>query len=423
MKPTIRTVQAREVLDCRGLPTIEVEISLSSGIHVRAIAPAGTSRGLHETAELRDKDPEWYGGKGVSRAIRKVTEEIQPLLVGRAPILQEEIDELLCALGGIPRKEKLGGNAIVATSLAVAKAGAAALGIPVYEHLSDNSAYSLPLPWMLVLSGGEHARGSLDFQEYLVAPVCATSLRNAFHISWQIFQSTQRILTSSGCISRTFNGGPGLAPALQSNEEGIQIVVQAIEQAGYIPGMDVLIYLDVAATHFRADGGYALACEERALSSDEMVEYLVALASRYPIAAIEDGLSEDDWDGWVTLTQQIGNDVELVGDDLFTTNPERLRLGIEQGAANAVLVKVSQIGTISEARLTSQAAHEAGYRTVISARSGESEDPILAHLAVALPIDEGKIAAVVGAESTSRQNELLRIEDSLKEEGRYEWRK
>jgi len=422
MKASIKDVRAREVLDSRGLPTVEVEVVLASGLSTKAIAPAGTSTGKYEALELRDGEEAWYGGNGTSKAVVQVVERIRPALVGQDPRQQREIDNILCELDGTPNKARIGANSIVATSLAVAKAGALCSGVPVYKHVAKEGTIRLPLPWIYIMGGGVHAKGAVDFQEFLVAPVCADSYRECFHIVWKVLQSTRKLLRQENAISRAFYVGPGLAPTLSSNEEAISILVRAIEDAGYEAGKEVVIYLDIAASHFFSQDQYTLISEKRTLSSSEMVDYLASLATRYPIQAIEDGLSEEDWSGWIELTARIGKTIELVGDDLFVTNPDRLERGIHLGTANSILIKINQIGTVTEALDTVQLAQGAGYRTVISARSGESEDPVLAHLAVAFGVDEGKLGAVVGAESTGRFNELLVIEKSFGKEAVHSWK-
>jgi enolase len=421
MDSDIKLVKAREVLDSRGLPTVEVEVILESGLRTSAISPSGTSTGKYEAQEKRDGDSRWYEGKGVSKAVSNVNNEICSALTGKSVCEQEEIDSILCKLDGTSNKSRLGANAIVATSYAVAKASAKSINVPLYRYLACGKVPPLPLPWLLIIGGGIHSGGTVDFQEFLVAPVCATSYRECFYIAWKIHRATWKILSEEQNYGLVFSLSGGLAPVLSSNEEAISILIRAIKKAGYTPGKDILIYIDVAASSFFSDGRYVLFSEKRSLLSSEMIDYLDTLIQKYPIYAIEDGMEQEDWIGWSNLTSRVGKNIELVGDDVFVTNPERLRKGIREGVANAVLIKVNQIGTITEALKTVELAKKENYQTVISARSGESEDPIIAHLSIGFGVDEGKVAGIMGAESTGILNEFIRIEENLGDTARYLW--
>ncbi len=420
MNSRIESIKAREVLDIGCLPTVEAEVVLESGVMASAICPAGTSTGTNEAKELRDGDKEWYGGKGVSKAVNNVNNEIKKNLIGLDVFKQEEIDKLLIDLDGTSDKSRLGANAIVATSYAVAKAAAKAKNVPLYKYLLGNKGIDLPMPWILIISGGLHARGNIDFQEWLVAPVCARSYKEFFNITWNVNSCAENMLTHEMKNKLAFSPGGRLAPIFDSNEEETDFLNKAIKKAGYIPGTDVLVYIDVAASHFVNDiNKYNLKKENRNISSTEMANYLDSIIEKYSIYAIEDGLGEDDWNGWIELTDKIGKKVELVGDDLFVTNPVRLTKGIEKNIANAVLIKVNQIGTITEAQKTVKIAKQNNYRTVISSRSREAvEEPIIAHLAIGLSVDEGKMGR------PSAINEFIRIEELLKENNvpfSYSW--
>jgi len=408
MDSRIESIIAREVLDSSDLPTVEAELLLKSRIRTRAICPAGTSTGSNEAQELRDGAKEWYDGKGVSRAIKNINNEIQQALIGKDACQQEEIDALLCKIDNTPNKSRLGANAIVATSYVVAKAGAKVHNVPLYQYLAGDNEFCLPMPWILIISGGLHAGGNVDFQEYLIAPICAKSYRELFYITWKINRCAEQILSEELKHTLAFSSGGRLAPLFDSNEEGIELLIRAIQKAGYKPGIDVLIYIDVAASHFVNNKYYNLSSEKKQFTSLEMINYLSSLIQKYPIHVIEDGLGEEDWNGWSTLTDKIGSKVELVGDDLFVTNPDRLTKGIEKGIANAVLIKVNQIGTITEARETVNIAKNNRYRTVISARSREgAEETILPHLSIGFGVNEGKLGR------PCVKNEFIRIEEEM----------
>lgn len=425
MGDKIEFIKAREVLDSRGFPTIEVEISLKSGIIIRAISPAGTSTGKYEACELRDGNKNWYEGKGVSKAVQNVNCEIRSALIGKHICEQEEIDYTLCKLDNTPDKSRLGANAIVAVSYCVAKACAKTLDIPLYQYLLGNNLINLPMPWIVIMNGGAHTGGTVDFQELLVAPVCAKSYKECFYIAWKIHKTAWKILSDRYNYRLVFALSGGLAPVLNSNEEAISILVEAIQKAGYKPGIDVLIYVDVAASSFFNNNYYYLSSEKKQLTSLEMTKYLSYLIQKYPIRVIEDGFDQDDWDGWSMLTEKIGSKVDLVGDDLFVTNANRLTTGIKKGIANAVLIKVNQIGTITEALKTVNIAKRNNYKTIISTRSRKpAEEPILPHLAIGFGVDEGKFGGTV--EAICIQNEFIRIEEnlkSMKKDFNYLWKK
>ncbi|MCS7276248.1 MAG: phosphopyruvate hydratase [Dehalococcoidia bacterium] len=414
----IAAVHAREVLDSRGNPTLEVEVALEDGTKGRAIVPSGASTGSHEALELRDGDPARYGGKGVLRAVANVREVIGPALVGRSPFDQEAIDRLLLELDGTPNKSRLGANAVLGTSLAVAHAAAAARRLPLYQYLGGPDAHRLPLPLFNILNGGRHARGGVDFQEFMVAPVGASTFAEALRWGAEVYHALGRLLDERGLATGVGDEG-GFAPALQRNEDALALVLAAIERAGRRPGDEIALALDAAASELYRDGRYHLSREGKALSSEEMVSLWEDWCARYPIVSIEDGLAEDDWDGWRLLTTRLGQDVQLVGDDLFVTNVERLRRGIEAGAANAVLVKPNQIGTLSETLQAVRLAREARYAAIISHRSGETEDTTIADLAVATGVGQIKTGAPARGERTAKYNRLLRIEEELGPRARY----
>jgi len=368
---TITRIAAREVLDSRGNPTVEVEVHCQGGARGRAIVPSGASTGRHEAVELRDGDPARYGGKGVRKAVANVREEIAPRLAGTSAAEQERIDRLLCELDGTPNKARLGANAILGVSLACAHAAAAAHGVPLWQYLAADNEPRLPLPMVNLISGGLHAGGNLDFQDFLLLPIGARSYSEALAMTVNVYRSLSAVLARHGFEAVLVGDEGGFGPKLHSNEQAVQICVEAIRHAGYEPGRDAALGLDVASSHFHHAGCYRLkATAGLALSADDMVSTLRRWVDDYPILSIEDGMAEDDWDGWQKLTGELGRRVQLIGDDLFVTNPERLRRGIDAGTANAVLVKVNQIGTLTETLQVVRMARQAGYRAVISARSG-----------------------------------------------------
>ena len=409
---TITDCFAREILDSRGNPTIEVEVALACGAVGRAAVPSGASTGAFEAVELRDGDKDRYLGKGVEIAVDNVNSIIAEEIIGLDAGAQAAIDTMLVSLDGTPNKGRLGANAILGVSLAVARAAAQALGIPLYQYIGGINARTLPTPMMNILNGGAHADNNVDIQEFMVMPVGADSWREALRMSAEIFHALRAVLKEQGRATGVGDEG-GFAPNLASNEEALQVIMEAIERAGYRPGEDIMLALDVAATELYSEGSYHLASENRSLSATEMVDFYADLIERYPIISIEDGLAEDDWDGWKLLTERLGAQVQLVGDDLFVTNTERVARGIENGIANSVLVKLNQIGTLTETLETIEMAKQAGYTTVISHRSGETEDTTIADLVVAINAGQLKTGAPSRSERVAKYNQLLRIEEGL----------
>jgi enolase len=409
----ITGVYGREILDSRGNPTIEVEVQLESGAWGRAAAPSGASTGKREAVELRDGDAQRYRGKGVQQAVRNVEETIAPEVDGMEASEQAAIDQALLELDGTPNKSALGANAILAVSLAVARAAADDAGLPLYAYLGGVGGRLLPVPLMNVVNGGAHADNGIDFQEFMLVPAGADSFSNALRMGVEVFQALKELLKSKRLGTNVGDEG-GFAPALGSNTAALDLLMQAIEAAGYRPGDDVSLALDVAASEFAEEGGrYRLRRESVVLDSDELIARYEALVDRYPIVSIEDGLGEDDWSGWTLLTKRLGSRVQLVGDDLFVTNPAIIQQGIQKGIANAVLVKVNQVGTLTETMQAIELAKRAAYGTVISHRSGETEDTFVADLAVAVNAGQIKTGSVSRSERTAKYNQLLRIEEEL----------
>jgi enolase len=409
----ITGVYAREVLDSRGNPTVEVEVQLESGAWGRAAVPSGASTGKREAVELRDGDSQRYRGKGVQQAVRNVEETIGPEVEGMEATEQAAVDQALLELDGTPNKSGLGANAILGVSLAVARAAADEVGLPLYAYLGGVGARLLPVPLMNVLNGGVHADNGIDFQEFMLVPAGAENFATAVRIGVEIFHTLKDILKDKGFATGVGDEG-GFAPALGSNTAALDLFMQAIERAGYRPGEDVLLALDVAASEFAETGGrYRLRHENAVRSSAELIEQYESLIRRYPIVSIEDGLGEDDWVGWGALTKRLGGRVQLVGDDLFVTNPAIIQEGIRNGIANAVLVKLNQVGTLTETLQAVELAKRAGYGTVISHRSGETEDTFVADLAVAVNAGQIKTGSVSRGERTAKYNQLLRIEEEL----------
>ncbi len=402
-------VHAREILDSRGNPTIEVDVGLESGATGTACVPSGASTGAHEAHELRDGGSR-YGGKGVQKAVANVDGEIARELIGLDAFDQAGIDRELCSLDGTPNKQRLGANAILGVSLAVARAAADEAGLPLYRYLGGAAAHVLPVPMLNILNGGQHADTSVDVQEFMVMPFGASSFSEGLRMGTEVFHALRSICKGKK-LSTSFGDEGGIAPDLPSTEEAIGLILGAIEKAGLRPGRDVYLAMDAAATEFHEGGKYTL--EGKKLSSSQMVEFWAGLCERYPIFSIEDGLSEDDWDGWVELTQRLGARVQLVGDDLFVTNVERVRNGLLQRAGNAVLIKVNQIGTLSETLDTIAMAHRAGWRAIVSHRSGETEDTTIADLAVAVNCGQIKTGAPCRTDRVAKYNRLLRIEEEL----------
>jgi enolase len=407
----IEQVHARQILDSRGNPTVEVELVLRSGSTGRAAVPSGASTGEFEATELRDGG-DAYLGKGVTKAVANVNGEIAEAVRDLDALDQRGIDERLIALDGTPNKSRLGANAILGVSLAAAHAAAAEEGLPLYRYLGGENAHVLPVPMMNVLNGGAHADNKVDFQEFMVVPVGAPSFAECLRMGAEVFHALKRTLHDRG-LSTTVGDEGGFAPDLGSNEEALQLLVQGIEAAGYRPGEDLAIALDPATSEIHEGGVYDLEHEGRRLSADEMAAYWAEMCGKYPILSIEDGMDENDWDGWKTLTGRVGETVQLVGDDLFVTNPERLRQGIERGVGNSILIKVNQIGTLSETLEAIRIAREAGYTAVMSHRSGETEDVTIADLAVATGCGQIKTGAPSRSDRVAKYNQLLRIEEAL----------
>lgn len=411
-------VYAREVLDSRGNPTVEVEVALESGGKGRAIVPSGASTGAYEAVELRDGDKSRYLGKGVTKAVDNVNTIIAPEIIGLDALDQVAIDRKMIQLDGTPNKAKLGANAILAVSMAVARAAADALDVPLYTYLGGFNAKTLPVPMMNIINGGEHADNNIDVQEFMVLPVGASDFKEALRIGAEIFHNLKAVLHDKGLNTAVGDEG-GFAPNLGSNEEAITTIISAIERAGYKPGVDVFLGMDVASTEFFKDGKYVLAGEGKSFTPAEFVDLLASWVEKYPIVSIEDGCSEDDWDGWKLLTEKLGGKVQLVGDDLFVTNTERLSSGIDQGVGNSILVKVNQIGTLTETFDAIEMAKRAGYTAVISHRSGESEDSTIADIAVATNAGQIKTGAPSRTDRVAKYNQLLRIEDQLGSTAQY----
>ena len=414
----IERIWAREILDSRGNPTIEVEVHVEDGTVGVAAVPSGASTGTHEALELRDGDKSRYFGKGVKKAVENVINIIGPHLEEAEVTDQQEIDRALLALDDTPNKSNLGANAMLGVSLAAARAAAQSLGLPLYQYLGGVGAHVLPVPMMNILNGGKHAQNNVDFQEFMVVPVGAASFAEALRMGTEVFHSLRDVLKDRGLGTGVGDEG-GFAPNLESNEKAIEAILEAIDRAGYEPDADIVLALDPAASSFYSDGKYVLSGEGRTLSSEEMVNNYQALCSRHPIISIEDGLAEDDWDYWKLLTQRVGNAVQIVGDDLYVTNVERLRKGIQMGASNSILIKVNQIGTLSETLEAVETAKRAGYTAVISHRSGETEDTTIADLAVATNCGQIKTGAPSRSERVAKYNQLLRIEEELGENARY----
>ncbi|HUA48732.1 MAG TPA: phosphopyruvate hydratase [Solirubrobacteraceae bacterium] len=414
---TIEQVHARQILDSRGNPTVEVDVILVSGAAGRAAVPSGASTGTREALELRDGGSA-FGGKGVERAIQNVNAEIAGAVIGLDADDQRELDERLIELDGTDGKTRLGANAILGVSLAAARAAAASAGEPLWRYLGGSDASLLPVPTMNVLNGGVHADNPVDFQEFMIAPVGAGSFAQAIRMGAEVYHELQRTLRSRGLSTAVGDEG-GFAPALSSNEAPLDLLVSAIGAAGYRPGEDVAICLDPAASEFFKNGRYELAGEGRSLSSADMVDYWSAITDRHPVLSLEDGMAEQDWDGWRHLTERLGGRLQLVGDDIFVTNPEILREGIERGVANSILIKLNQIGTLTETLDTIALAREAGYRSVISHRSGETEDTFIADLVVATGVGQIKTGAPARSERVAKYNQLLRIEEELGDRARY----
>ena len=408
----ITDIHAREILDSRGNPTVEVDVILESGGFGRAAVPSGASTGAHEAVELRDGDKSRYNGKGVLKAVENVNNIIANELLGWDALDQVGIDEMLIELDGTPNKSNLGANAILGVSLAVAKAAASALEIPLYRYIGGVSARTLPVPMMNILNGGKHAVGSTDLQEFLIMPVGAPSFAEALRWCSEVYHSLKKVLAGRGYNTNIGDEG-GFAPSLRSNEEAVEVIVEAIEKAGYTPGEQIFLALDPAASEIYEDGKYHLKKEGRVLSGEEMVAFYENWVNKYPIISIEDGLAEDDWDSWVLMHQRLGDRIQIIGDDLLVTNVERLKIGIQRRAANSILIKLNQIGTLTETIAAIEMAKRAGWTAVISHRSGETEDTTIADLSVAMNTGQIKTGAPCRTDRVAKYNQLLRIEEQL----------
>ena len=412
---TIASIRAREVLDSRGNPTVEAEVLLAGGAFGRAAVPSGASTGALEAIELRDGGDR-YGGKGVSRAVANVNDAIAPALVGMDAFDQEAIDQAMLDLDATPNKANLGANAILAVSLAVPRAAAAHAGLPLYRYLGGPAARTLPVPFLNVLNGGAHAANSVDIQEFMLVPAGLPTFRDALRAGVETYHALRKVLAGRGLSTNVGDEG-GFAPNLPANREALDVLVEAVAAAGYDVGTDISFALDVAATELYREGKYQL--EGTSLTADEMVDYLAGLAEDFPLVSIEDGLDEADWDGWATLTARVGATIQLVGDDIFVTNEDLLRQGIDRGVANAILIKVNQIGSVSETLHTMQHAEHHRYRQMVSHRSGETEDSFIAHLVVATNAGQIKSGAPARGERTAKYNKLLRIEEQLGDQARF----
>ena len=414
----IEKVHAREILDSRGNPTVEVEVTLENGVMGRASVPSGASTGENEALELRDGDKNRFGGKGVLKAVENVNNIIAPALKGKCVLEQRAIDYQMLALDGTPTKSKLGANAILGVSLAVAQTAAKALNIPLYRYIGGANTYVLPVPMMNIINGGAHSDAPIAFQEFMIRPVGAASEKEAIRMGAEVFHALAKNLKARGLSTAVGDEG-GFAPNLASNEEALEVICEAIKRAGYELGTDFKLALDVASSEIYKDGKYHLEGEGKVLSASEMVDFYEYLVDKYPIVSIEDGLAEEDWDGWKVLTERLGKRVQLVGDDLFVTNTKRLEKGIDLGVANSILVKVNQIGTLTEAFDAMETAKRAGYTCVVSHRSGETEDTFIADIAVAVNAGQIKTGAPARSERVAKYNQLLRIEEMLYETAQY----
>lgn len=415
----ITDVYAREILDSRGNPTVEVEVTLSSEIVGRASVPSGASTGEHEMLELRDNDGERYLGKGVEKAVENVTYKIGPEILGMDCLMQREIDRTMIELDGTENRSSLGANAILGVSLACARAAAEATGLPLYRYLGGVSAKDIPVPMTNILNGGQHADNNVDIQEFMIMPVGAPDFREGIRMCSEIFHHLKAVLKGKGYSTAVGDEG-GFAPNLKSNEEALIRIMEAIGKSGYAPGSDIFIAIDAAASSFYRDGKYTLSAEKNPVkTSEELVAFYADLIERYPIISIEDGLAEDDWDGWKLMTDSLGSKIQIVGDDIFVTNQKRLEKGISLGVANSILIKLNQIGTLTETIETIEMAREAGYTTVISHRSGETEDTFMADVAVAMNCGQIKSGSVSRSERLAKYNQLIRIEEELGDQAVY----
>lgn len=420
--PRITDIRAREVIDSRGNPTVEADVYLESGVMGRAAVPSGASTGAREAIELRDGDKKRYLGKGVLKAVANVNGEIKQALIGKDASDQATIDQIMIDLDGSANKDRLGANALLAVSMATAKAAAADAGLPLYTYLGGAGDKLMPVPMMNIINGGAHADNSVDLQEFMIMPVGAPSISEAIRCGAEVFHNLKAVLHKRGLNTAVGDEG-GFAPDLSSNEEALKVIMEAIDKAGYTAGKDIYIGIDAASSEFYKDGVYNLASENRRLSADEFSDLLADWVSRYPIISIEDGMAEDDWAGWATLTKKLGGKVQLVGDDLFVTNTKILKEGIEKGIGNSILIKVNQIGTLTETLAAIDMAKKAGYTAVISHRSGETEDTTIADLAVATSAGQIKTGSMSRSDRVAKYNQLLRIEEALGKQGSYPGKK
>ena len=418
---TIEFVAAREILDSRGNPTVEVDVGLSDGAYGRAAVPSGASTGEHEAVELRDKTKKRYGGKGVEKAVRNVEEVIAPALIGMDAMDQRLVDSLLIELDGTPNKGKLGANAILGVSLAVARAAAESSGMPLYRYVGGANACRLPMPMMNVLNGGAHAANNVDLQEFMIMPIGGTTFKEALRIGTEVFHGLASVLKEKGFSTAVGDEG-GFAPNLTSNEQAVEMLLAGIKKAGYRPGKDVVLALDAAASEFYKNGKYVFfKSDQSKRTANQMVDLYADWVKRYPIVSIEDGLDENDWKAWKNLTARLGEKVQLVGDDLFVTNTKRIARGIQEKSANAVLIKLNQIGTLTETLDAIEMAHRAGWNAVVSHRSGETEDTFIADLAVAAGTGQIKTGSLSRSERVCKYNQLLRIEEELGDSAQFGW--
>ncbi len=417
----IEIVYGREILDSRGNPTIEVEVGLSEGGWGQAAVPSGASTGKFEALELRDGDPKRYSGKGVTKAVEHVNQIIAPAIRGMDPFDQPLIDQTMIELDSTPNKGKLGANALLGVSLAVARAAADSLGMPLYRYIGGTNACRLPMPLMNILNGGKHALNNLDLQEFMIVPKGGETFREALRIGSEVFHALAKVLSDKGLSTGVGDEG-GFAPDLKSNDQGIEMIIQGIERAGYKPGEDVVLAIDAAASSFYQDDKYIFSMSDQSVrNSEKMIEFYADWVNRYPIFSIEDGLDENDWAGWKALTSQLGDQIQIIGDDLFVTNPERIDRGIKERSANAVLIKLNQIGTLTETLQAIEMTHRAGWRTIISHRSGETEDSFIADLSVAAGSGQIKTGSLSRSERICKYNRLLRIEEELGEMATFDF--
>lgn len=418
MSSTIVSVWGREILDSRGNPTVEVEVSLESGHIGRAAVPSGASTGSREALELRDGDEKRYGGKGVEKAVENVRGEISDALLGQDALRQVHIDNTLLDLDDTDNKSRLGANAMLGASMAVSRAAAEFLGLPLYQYLGGVNAKLLPVPMMNIINGGAHAPNNLDIQEFMIMPLAALSFRDALRMGAEVFHSLKALLAADGHVTSVGDEG-GFAPNLKNHDEAFSYIMRAIEEAGYNPGTEIALAIDAAATEFYKDGKYNLSGEGKILSASDMIDYLGGFVDKYPLVSVEDGLAEGDWEGWRELTGKLGERIQLVGDDIFVTNPDILAQGIDENIANSILIKLNQIGTLTETLDTVEMAKQAGYTTVISHRSGETEDSFISDLAVGLNAGQIKTGSLCRSDRLAKYNQLLRIEEDLEDDSFY----